>query len=69
MLFSISLAEKLGKRGLQSYSLHPGGIFSTALSSHLEQPSATGLGDFESLSACQKHLTYEKNVELTNYRF
>ena len=27
MLFSLSLAEKLGKRGLQSFSLHPGMIF------------------------------------------
>ena len=26
MLFSVSLAEKLGKRGLQSFSLHPGMI-------------------------------------------
>ncbi|KAF4457058.1 hypothetical protein F53441_973 [Fusarium austroafricanum] len=36
MLFAISLAEKLGSRGLQAYSLHPGAILSTSLGSHLE---------------------------------
>lgn len=41
MLFSLSLASKLGKRGLLSYSLHPG-VIGTNLGSHVE--------DWESLS-------------------
>jgi len=36
MLFTISLAEKLGKRGVKSFSLHPGGI-STGLQQHVPQ--------------------------------
>ncbi|KAF4977544.1 hypothetical protein FZEAL_5915 [Fusarium zealandicum] len=36
MLFSLSLAQKLGSRGLQSYSLHPGLIMSTGLGVHLD---------------------------------
>ncbi|RGP81501.1 oxidoreductase [Fusarium longipes] len=36
MLFAISLAEKLGGRGLQAYSLHPGAILETSLANHLE---------------------------------
>ncbi|KAF4999591.1 hypothetical protein FGRMN_2339 [Fusarium graminum] len=36
MLFAISLAEKLGNRGLQAYSLHPGAILETSLGNHLE---------------------------------
>ncbi|KAI9170919.1 Short-chain dehydrogenase TIC 32, chloroplastic [Paramyrothecium foliicola] len=36
MLMALSLAEKLGKRGLLSFSLHPGVIFSTGLASHLD---------------------------------
>ncbi|KAH7238071.1 hypothetical protein BKA59DRAFT_547052 [Fusarium tricinctum] len=36
MLFAISLAEKLGSRGLQAYSLHPGAILETSLANHLE---------------------------------
>ncbi|GKU04284.1 oxidoreductase [Fusarium langsethiae] len=35
MLFAISLAEKLGSRGLQAYSLHPGAILETSLANHL----------------------------------
>ncbi|KAL0929734.1 short-chain dehydrogenase reductase family [Colletotrichum truncatum] len=35
MLFSLSLAEKLGKRGLLSFSLHPG-VIGTNLSNHVE---------------------------------
>ncbi|KAF4972220.1 hypothetical protein FSARC_1172 [Fusarium sarcochroum] len=35
MLFAISLAEKLGVRGLQAYSLHPGAILDTSLGDHL----------------------------------
>ncbi|KAI5458159.1 hypothetical protein BGZ63DRAFT_407459 [Mariannaea sp. PMI_226] len=36
MLFAMSLAEKLSKRGLQAYSLHPGVIFTTGLGTHLD---------------------------------
>ncbi len=35
MLFSRSLAKKLGKRGVVSVSLHPGVIY-TALGAHLQ---------------------------------
>ncbi|KAF6828529.1 short-chain dehydrogenase reductase family [Colletotrichum musicola] len=41
-LYSLSLAEKLGSKGLLSFSLHPGVIW-TNLGNHLE-------GDFEGLS-------------------
>lgn len=36
MLMAISLAEKLGGRGLLSFSVHPGLIVGTGLSSHLD---------------------------------
>ncbi|EWG44865.1 oxidoreductase [Fusarium verticillioides 7600] len=36
MLFAISLAEKLGSRGLQAFSLHPGAILDTSLAKHLD---------------------------------
>ncbi|KAF4456090.1 oxidoreductase [Fusarium austroafricanum] len=35
MLFSVSLAQKLGSRGLQSYSLNPGLVLTTGLGTHL----------------------------------
>ncbi|KAG8675718.1 hypothetical protein FPOAC2_01791 [Fusarium poae] len=41
-LFSVSLAQKLGGRGLQSYSLHPGMIMSTGLGTHLDFASMDG---------------------------
>ena len=31
LLFSVSLAEKLGKRGLLAFSLHPGAIFTNGM--------------------------------------
>ncbi|KAF7551512.1 hypothetical protein G7Z17_g4949 [Cylindrodendrum hubeiense] len=34
-LFALSLAGKLGKRGLQAYSLHPGVIMTTGLGNHI----------------------------------
>lgn len=46
MLFSLSLAEKLGKRGLLSYGLHPG-VISTNLSGHIEWGD-----DFAGLRKC-----------------
>ncbi|KAI1109204.1 WW domain-containing oxidoreductase [Nemania sp. NC0429] len=35
ILFSVSLAEKLGSRGLQTYSLHPG-VIATNLGDHID---------------------------------
>ncbi|KAG9256215.1 uncharacterized protein F5Z01DRAFT_734910 [Emericellopsis atlantica] len=35
MLFSLALAKKLGKRGLLSFSVHPGLIMTTGLATHL----------------------------------
>ncbi|RKL25022.1 hypothetical protein BFJ72_g14157 [Fusarium proliferatum] len=47
MLFSVSLAQKLGSRGLQSYSVHPGLILSTGLGAHLDFASMDAdLGTF-----------------------
>lgn len=48
ILFSKALAEKLGSKGLKSYSLHPGVVFGTSL--------ASGLGDedFQDLKARDK---------------
>lgn len=34
-LFALSLANKLGKRGLHAYSLHPGVIMTTSLGNHV----------------------------------
>ncbi|KAM5343109.1 hypothetical protein ACJ41O_014075 [Fusarium nematophilum] len=42
MLFSLSLAQKLGVRGLQSYSVHPGLIMTTGLGEHLDFASMDG---------------------------
>jgi NAD(P)-dependent dehydrogenase (short-subunit alcohol dehydrogenase family) len=35
MLMALSLAEKLGKRGLRAFSLHPG-VINTNLGNHLD---------------------------------
>ncbi|KAI5460135.1 hypothetical protein BGZ63DRAFT_426080 [Mariannaea sp. PMI_226] len=35
MLFAVSLAEKLGKRGLVACSVHPGSILNTGLTAHI----------------------------------
>lgn len=62
MLFSLSLATKLGNRGLQSNSLHPG-VISTNLGNHISWETDEGMaslsrhlarasGDEESLTAC-----------------
>jgi hypothetical protein len=42
MLMAVSLAEKLGSRGLLAYSLHPGLIMESGLGAHL---SFNGVGD------------------------
>ncbi|CAK7219916.1 hypothetical protein SCUCBS95973_003983 [Sporothrix curviconia] len=44
MLYSRSLAQKLGSRGVVSVSLHPGVIFTTNLSTHLAQKDFEELG-------------------------
>jgi hypothetical protein len=44
---ALHLAEKLGDRGLQAYSLHPGAILTTNLGTHLN-------GDFSSLRKLKK---------------
>ncbi|KPM45656.1 hypothetical protein AK830_g878 [Neonectria ditissima] len=44
-LFALALAEKLGKRGLQSYSLHPGVIMSTGLGTHIDEFESLGETD------------------------
>ncbi|KAF5013098.1 hypothetical protein FDECE_868 [Fusarium decemcellulare] len=47
MLFSVSLAQKLATRGLQSFSVHPGLIMTTGLGNHLDFTSMDkDLGDF-----------------------
>ncbi|CAM1510496.1 Fc.00g008310.m01.CDS01 [Cosmosporella sp. VM-42] len=51
MLLAVSLAEKLGKRGLRAYSLHPGVIISTGLGNHLD-PSESG--DFADLTKADR---------------
>ncbi|EFQ32432.1 WW domain-containing oxidoreductase [Colletotrichum graminicola] len=50
MLFSLSLAEKLGKRGLLSFSLHPG-VIGTNLANHIEWGS-----DFAGLTTMDRSL-------------
>jgi NAD(P)-dependent dehydrogenase (short-subunit alcohol dehydrogenase family) len=42
MLFAISLAKKLGSRGLQAFSLHPGAILDTSLAKHLDTLDSLG---------------------------
>ncbi|KAF2457554.1 putative short-chain dehydrogenase [Lineolata rhizophorae] len=36
VLFSVSLAQKLAKHGIQSFSVHPGSIYTTQLATHLQ---------------------------------
>jgi NAD(P)-dependent dehydrogenase (short-subunit alcohol dehydrogenase family) len=44
MLFSVSLAEKLAKKGLISVSLHPGAIMETNLANPLVEEGFQTLG-------------------------
>lgn len=41
MLMALSLAEKLGSKGLRAYSLHPG-VIGTHLGDHLEWTGVDG---------------------------
>lgn len=43
MLFSVSLAQKLGNKGLISVSLHPG-VVNTNISRHARDDSVKALG-------------------------
>ncbi|KAL4922425.1 hypothetical protein BDW62DRAFT_207707 [Aspergillus aurantiobrunneus] len=52
ILMAVSLAEKLGSKGLLAYSLHPGVIFSTSLSAGLENMEE----DIEALKALDRSL-------------
>ncbi|KAL4978779.1 hypothetical protein BDW66DRAFT_157980 [Aspergillus desertorum] len=52
MLKAVSLAEKLGSKGLLAYSLHPGVILGTSLSGRLENTDE----DFAALSALDRIL-------------
>ena len=49
MLTAISLAEKLGKKGLLAFSLHPGGIY-TNLGSHIDWTA-----ELEEIRKCRYH--------------
>ncbi|KAL4865580.1 hypothetical protein BDV12DRAFT_188063 [Aspergillus spectabilis] len=51
VLMAVSLAAKLGSKGLQAYSLHPGVIFSTSLSGNLDAED-----DFSALKVLDKAL-------------
>ncbi|KAL4942590.1 hypothetical protein BDV06DRAFT_159389 [Aspergillus oleicola] len=52
ILMAVSLAEKLGSKGLLAYSLHPGVIFSTSLAGGLENANE----DFAALNALDRTL-------------
>lgn len=54
MLFSRSLAQKLGDRGVVSVSLHPGVIVTTNLSRHV------AMEDFAELGVLDRKLGYRK---------
>lgn len=65
MLMAMSLAEKLGARGLQSFSIHPGLIMGSGLGQHLDF-SDMQKGDFATLrktSAFHFHLWRLANAE------
>lgn len=62
MLFSVSLAQKLGSRGLQSYSVHPGLILTTGLGTHLDFASMDAdLGAFSKFSVMSSFHLHEAN--------
>ena len=47
MLYSRSLAKKLGNLGITSVSLHPGIIYDTAISRHVAMEDFNELGDLD----------------------
>ncbi|KAL4929032.1 putative short-chain dehydrogenase [Aspergillus undulatus] len=59
MLMAVSLAEKLGSKGLSAYSLHPGVIFSTSLSHGIENAEE----GFASLNALDRALGNAEGFE------
>jgi hypothetical protein len=54
MLFSVSLAKKLGNRGLVSVSLHPGVIIDTGLVKHMQMEEFAELGMIQTLDTTSK---------------
>lgn len=68
---AISLAEKLGKRGLQAYSLHPGVSLNTNITNHLDWVSegegiSKFIANFYSLTfICDSCLTFAVAVEVS----
>ena len=49
MLMAVSLARKLGEKGLHAFSIHPGLVLGSGLVSHLDMTDPTA-GDFSGLS-------------------
>jgi NAD(P)-dependent dehydrogenase (short-subunit alcohol dehydrogenase family) len=60
LLFSKSLAEKLGARGLRAYSLHPGVALGTSLSPGFEEK------DLESLKAKDEEMGFSGELDFKN---
>ncbi|KAL4804377.1 hypothetical protein BDV18DRAFT_143067 [Aspergillus unguis] len=58
VLMAVSLAERLGQKGLKAYSLHPGVIFSTSLAGGLEDMEK----DFAALDALDALLGNDARV-------
>lgn len=49
ILFSVSLAEKLRSKGIQSYAVHPGAIMTTGLGRYITDPEKS-LGSIDSVA-------------------
>jgi NAD(P)-dependent dehydrogenase (short-subunit alcohol dehydrogenase family) len=62
MLMAVSLAEKLGKRNLLAYSVHPGVVLTSNLSGHLDL--SAGLDNSDDYISCGK--TYCTTPDLTH---
>ncbi|UPX11904.1 uncharacterized protein EKO05_0002488 [Ascochyta rabiei] len=59
ILFSRALAEKLGSKGLKTYSLHPGVAFGTSLA-----PQGLGDEDLASLAAKDKKIGWDRELDV-----
>lgn len=69
-LYAWSLAEKLGSRGLEAYSLHPGGIM-TNLVKHIDMQGGNDvptMRTFSSPLACWRHYQLTDNCIVEVYR-
>lgn len=60
MLMAVSLAEKLGKKGLLACSIHPGLVMGSGLTNHLDMADPNA-GDFAGLSESIPILIYKIN--------